>query len=113
MCSVIGATEYTARDELGDQLRREGSPRTRHFGAPDVSCIDVLVRGERPALRHVAVPNRLPVLGEVGLKRRREIEVREPEPRGGIRGEDARRRGGREHEVLPDLDGSERLVAAA
>ena len=53
------------------------------------------------------------MLGEKSLKRRREIEVREPEPRGGIRGDDPRSRGRRENEVLSDLDSSERLISAA
>ena len=41
--------EHAARDELGDQLRREGSPRARHLGATGLSCVDVSVSGERPA----------------------------------------------------------------
>ena len=77
--------DHAARDKAGDQLGCEGSPRAGHLGATDLSCVDVLVRGEGPPLRHVAVPNRLAVLAEVCLERLGQIEMREPEPRGGIR----------------------------
>jgi hypothetical protein len=78
-----------------------------------VGCVDVLVGGERPAPGHVAVANRLPVVAEVTLERLRQLEVREPEPWGGIRGDDPRPGGGRKHEALADLDGAERLVPPA
>ena len=88
--------EHAAGDEPRDQLRRERPAGARHLGAAGLERVDVLVGRERPAARHVAVADRLPVLREVGLERPRQVEPGEPEPDAGVGGEDPRRRRRRE-----------------
>ena len=50
--------EYPARDEPGDQLRRERASGARHLRAAGLVRVHVLVRGERPRTPHVAVADR-------------------------------------------------------
>ena len=76
-----GSDEDAAGDEPGDELGRERAAGARHLGAPGLRRVDVLVGGERPAARHVAVTDRPAVLGEERLDRSRELEARQPEPR--------------------------------
>ena len=105
--------EDAAGDEPRDQLGRERPPGTRHLGAAGLVCVDVLIRRQRPATGHVAVADRLPVLGEIGLERSRQVEPREPQARAGERLEDARRRAAGKLEHVADLDAVERRLAAA
>ena len=48
---------------------RERAPGAGHLGAAGLGGVDGLVGGQRPASRHVAVADRVPVLGEVGRDR--------------------------------------------
>jgi hypothetical protein len=64
---------------------------------------------EGPALRHVAVADRVPVLGEVGRDRLLQFEPCEPEPRGRVRGNDPCGRTGRKRQLVIGCDGAERL----
>ena len=73
--------EDAAGDEPRDQLGRERPPGTRHLGTAGLVRVDVLIRRQRPATGHVAVADRLPVLGEIRLERSRQVESREPQAR--------------------------------
>ena len=89
------------------------APRAGHLGAPGLCGVDGLVCGQGPALRHVAVTDRVPVLGEVGRDRLLQVEPCEPEPRSSVRGDNPYGRTARKRQLVTGCDGAERLVATA
>jgi hypothetical protein len=95
--------------ECRDHLARERATRRRHLGASRLAAEHGLVRGERPSITHVAVPNRRPVLGSIGENAARAREDGFPEPhaaaRHGGRTSDAewRHEGGASSTPKPDL----------
>ena len=66
--------ENAVRDELCDELRREGAAGARHFRATRLQGKHGLVRVERPPARDVAVADGPAVPEQVVLKRLVELE---------------------------------------
>ena len=113
MCRMIGATSTPPATSSVISSAVNGTAGARHLGAAGLDRVDVLIRRERPAPRHVAVADRLPVLFEVGLERQREVETRQPQPDAGVRRENPGRPAAGELELLVDGDAAERRVPAA
>ena len=69
VCSVMGATRTPPATSSVTSSAVNGRPALGISALPGSRRVDVLVGGERPARRHVAVADRAAVLGEVRLDR--------------------------------------------